>query len=102
MEVQAWIQMGCERREVRFDVSEAEIEAQGENLERYIEETVLDWIGFRFGWGWSCELIQNDFSFLEDEPSANLVVVTEVLNPRTERLRVVPRVDRQSISDRIH
>jgi len=26
MEIKAWIQMGCERREVTFDVSEAEIE----------------------------------------------------------------------------
>ena len=29
--VKAWIQMGCERREVTFDVSEAEIERVGKD-----------------------------------------------------------------------
>ena len=84
MEVKAWIQMGCERREVRFDVSEAEIERVGKNLEGFIEEQVLDWIGCRFGWGWSCELIQNDFGFMEDG-EGQMFVVDEVLNPRTEK-----------------
>ena len=28
MKIEAWIQMGCERREVTFDVTEAEIEAE--------------------------------------------------------------------------
>ena len=89
MEVNAWMQMGCERREVRVDVSEAEIERVGGNLEILDEEQVLDWIGCRFGWGWSCELIQNDFGFMEDG-EGQMFVVDEVLNPRTERLRVGP------------
>jgi len=89
MKVNAWIQMGCERREVTFDVSEAEIEKFGEaELEGYIETKILDWIDCRYGWGWSCDRITNDFSFLEDMNSPSLVVTSEILNPRTER-RVV-------------
>ena len=60
MKVNAWIQMGCERREATFDVSEAEIETVGENgLEMYIEDQVHDWIRCPYGWGWTCELIKN-------------------------------------------
>ena len=91
MEIKAWIQMGCERREVTFDVSEAEIERVGEDgLEMYIEDQVLDWMRCRYGWGWTCQLIKNDFSFMEDNESPSLVVTNEVLNPRTERKLVIP------------
>ncbi len=90
MEVNAWIQMGCERREVTFEVSEAEMREVGaDGLEMYIEEAVLDWIECRYGWGWSCALMRNDFGFLEDGESPSLVVTNEVLNPRTVR-RIVP------------
>jgi len=93
MEVKAWIQMGCERREVTFDVSDAEIQEVGvEKLEMYIEHAVEDWVHCRFGWGWSCDLISNDFAFLEDGESAGLVVTNEVLNPRTERRLISPRI----------
>ncbi len=45
MEIKAWIQMGCERRDVTFEVSDAERLKVGKNgLEMYIEEAVLDWI----------------------------------------------------------
>ena len=92
MKINAWIQMGCERREVTFDVSEAEIERVGEHgLEMYIEETILDWISSRYGWGWSCDLMTNDFSFMEDDESPSLVVTDEVLNPRTVRQLVHSR-----------
>ncbi len=92
MEIKAWIQMGCERREVTYDVSEAEIERVGEDgLEMYIEEQVLDWMRCRYGWGWPCNLMANDFSFMEDTESPSLEVTNEVLNPRTERLLVQPR-----------
>ena len=92
MKINAWIQMGRERREVTFDVSEAEIERVGEDgLEMYIEEQVLDWMRCRYGWGWTCELIKNDFSFREDSESPSLAVTDEVLDPQTERLRVQPR-----------
>jgi hypothetical protein len=91
MQVQAWIQMGFERREVTFEVSEEEIERVGpDDLESYIEETVLDWVGCRYGWGWTCELIHNDFSSMEDSESPGLVVTNEVLNPRTERMLATP------------
>ena len=97
MKINAWIQMGCERREVTFDVSEADIERVGENrLEMYIEDQVLDWIRCRYGWGWTCELIENDFSFMEDNESPGLVVTNEVLNPRTQRLRVRPRAEQKA------
>ncbi len=91
MEIKAWIQMGCERREVSFDVSEAEIVEVGDDLESFIEEQVLDWMQCRFGWGWSCELIENDFGHMEDGESPGLVVTDEVLNPRTVRQLVHPR-----------
>ncbi len=92
MKVNAWIQMGCERREVTFDVSESEIERVGEDgFEMYIEEAVLDWMRCRYGWGWTCELIKNDFSFMEDNESPSLVVTNEVLNPQTVRQLVHPR-----------
>ena len=91
MKINAWIQMGCERREVTFDVTEAEIERVGDALEGFIEDQVLDWMQCRFGWGWTCELIKNDFSFMEDSESSGLVMTNEVLNPRTERLLIRPR-----------
>ncbi len=91
MNVRAWIQMGCERREVTFDVTEAEIERVGDDLEGFIEDQVFDWIQCRFGWGWSCELIENDFGHTEDGESPGLVATNELLNPRTERLLVHPR-----------
>ena len=92
MKINAWMQMGCERREVTFDVSEAEIERVGEEgLEMYIEEQVLDWMRCRYGWGWSCDLMTNDVSFMEDNESPSLVLTNEVLNPQTERLLVHPR-----------
>jgi hypothetical protein len=41
MEVKAWIQMGCERREVTFDVSDAEIQEVGaEGLESWTGPSV--------------------------------------------------------------
>ena len=83
MKVNAWIQMGCERREVTFHVTDEEIRKVGEDgLEMYIEDAVLDWIQCRYGWGWTCELLKNDFSFMEDN---GLVVTNEVLNRRTVR-----------------
>lgn len=86
MEVHAWIQMGCERREVTFEVTDAEIEELGtDGLEAYIEEAVVDWTWCRYGWGWSCALIRNDFGLNEDGESPNLDVTNEVLNPRTVR-----------------
>ena len=92
MKINAWIQMGCERREVTFDVSEAEIERVGDKgLEMYIEGQILDWIASRYGWGWSCDLMTNDFSFQEDGESPILDVTNEVLNPGTKRLLVDPR-----------
>ena len=90
MKINAWIQMGCERREVTFDVTDEEIERVGDDLESFIEEQVLDWIQCRFGWGWSCERIENDFGHMEDGESPDLVATNEVLNPRTERLLVEP------------
>ena len=91
MRVKAWIQMPCERREIAFDVTEAELERVGENgLENYIEEAVLDWIACRYGWEWSYDRMTNDFSFIEDMNSPSLAVTSEVLNPRTERRLVRP------------
>ncbi len=97
MKINAWIQMGSERREVNFDVSEAEIERVGEEgFEMYIEAQVLDWIASRYGWGWSCDLMTEDLSYMEDGESGRLVVTDEVLNPRTQRLRVHPRAEQEA------
>ncbi len=70
---------------------EAEIERVADDLEGFIEDQVLDWMQCRFGWGWSCDLIENDFRHMEDGESPGLVATNEVLNPRTERLLVNPR-----------
>ena len=92
MKIEAWIQMGCERREVTFDVTDEEIERVGEDgLGMYIEDAVLDWIECRYGWGWSCDLMNNDCSINEDSAYPSLAVTMDVLNPRTERLLVQSR-----------
>lgn len=99
--VSAWIQMGCERREVTFPVTKAELETLNDksggvagNLESYIEEAVWDWIQCRYGWGWTTSMFNNDFSFMEDGESAFLCVTNELLNPRTV-YKLVPRaIDR--------
>ena len=91
MKIKAWVQMGCERREVAWEMSEAEIEMAGNDLEGFIEKQVLDWIECRFGWGWSCDLITNDFGFGEDDSSVASKFTNEVLNPRTERKLVNPQ-----------
>ena len=94
MKVKAWIQMGCERREVTFDVTDEEIERASDHMEGFIEDQVLDWIQCRFGWGWSCELIENDFGHMEDGESPGFVATNEVLNPRTVRSLVTPKGDK--------
>jgi hypothetical protein len=97
MKINAWIQMGCERREVTFDVTDEEIKEVGmDGLHLYIEDAVLDWTRCRYGWGWSCDLMTEDFSFMEDNESPSLVVTDEVLNPRTKRLRVRPRAEQRA------
>lgn len=99
--VQAWIQMGCERREVTFLVTKAELELVKDNpslsLESYIEGPVLDWVHCRFGWGWKTSGHHNDFSFMEDGESG-YCDVNDVLNPSTV-YKLVPRgIDRWSES----
>ncbi len=92
MEIKAWVQMGGERREVSFEVTDAEIAEVGDGgVESYVEEAVVDWISCRYGWGWSCDRMTIDCGFLEDIESPSLVVTDEVLNPRTERRLVRPR-----------
>ena len=50
MDVKAWVQMGCERREVTFEVSDVELQEVGDDgIEGYIEDWVLDWIHVRMG-----------------------------------------------------
>lgn len=92
MKINAWIQMGCERRETSFEVSEEEREEVGlANLEAYLEEVVLDWICLRYGWGWTCDLITNDFTDHEDSDlGAKYFLTEEVLGPRTVRSLVAP------------
>ena len=92
MKAKAWIQMGCERREVEFEVSREEIlKIRAGDTEGFIEGMVWEWVVCRFGWGWSCSEMTNDFSLLEDSEGAGLCVVDEVLNPRTTRSLVPPR-----------
>ena len=87
MKINAWIQMGCERREVTFDVTEAEIERVGDDLEGFIEDQVFDWIQCRFGWGWSCELMKNDFGHMEDSESTGFVMTNELCTDHRSRAR---------------
>ena len=91
MEVKPWIRMGCERREVTFGLTEAEIEMVGDQLESFIEQKVTDWIDCRYGWGWSCDLMTKDFGWAEDSSSVVSEFVNEILNPRTGRKLVTPR-----------
>ena len=92
MEVKAWMQMGCERREVSFEVPDAEVRRLGAaGLERYIEDRALEWIYFRFAWGWSCELIGDDLGYMEDGESSGLVAPGEILHLATTRRPVSPR-----------
>jgi len=95
MEVEAWIQMGSERRETTFDVTHAEIFAiEPERLLFYVQDTVLDWIQCRYGWGWGCHLFKHDYGHLEDSGCARFIQTDDVLNPRTVRVpRQVPDGD---------
>ena len=88
MKITAWIQMGCERREVEFELPAKEHERRGEGeLEGYIEEIVLDWIISRYGWGWLGAGFHNDFTAREDSSSASSLVITrDQLNPATLRM----------------
>ena len=91
MKINAWIQMGHERREVTFNVDELSRETPTpEDFELAIEDLVLEWIRCRFGWGWTGGGFDNDFSFMEDSESVGLVETNEVLNPRTERKLLIP------------
>ena len=107
VKVEAWIQMGCERREVTFEVTREEVRAFAARrdfhlaLELYIEDAVQAWISCRFGWGWRSQLGENDCSFMEENPDGQLCIVEEELNPRTRRSLVVPILQRtQSDSGR--
>ena len=88
MKVKIWIQMGCERREGTFEVSDAaRLEVGEDGLEMYIEDAVLDWIRCQYRSGWSCDLMTNDCSIMEDDESPTPAVSNEVLNPHTQELQ---------------
>ena len=95
MKITAWIQMGCERREVDFEVpAEQRRGLSEEDLERYIEDVVLDWISCRYGWGWrdgSAWDDVHDASDGEDSDICAYVITSEVLNAQTRAMLVRPR-----------
>ena len=97
MKVTAWIQMGRECREVDFEVpAEQRWGLSEDDLERYIEDVVLDWISCRYGWGWrvagACDDL-HDASDGEDSDICAYVITGEVLNAQTRAMLVNPRSD---------
>ena len=95
MKINAWIQMGCERREVDFEVpAEQRRGLSEEDLERYIEDVVLDWISCRYGWGWKVAGAEDDFHDASDGEDSDIcayVITGEVLNTQTRPVLVHPR-----------
>ncbi len=73
MQVQAWIQMGCERRDTVIEIPDDEFEVgknrvaelPGRCLEVWLEEYVRDWLFAQYGWGWSGAGYENDYGGLE-------------------------------------
>ena len=95
MRITAWMQMGCERREVRFDVGHGALISHGDGcVQAGMDRLVLDWMSCRAGWGWHVEGrpdLESDAGDAEDSDICKYVVVGDVMNPGTERSLVRPR-----------
>ena len=57
------------------------------SLEGALEGYVLDWMQFQYGWGWSGQGFENDFSFMEGDDGSCYVVTHESAIPNTTVLR---------------
>jgi hypothetical protein len=96
MKLTAWIQMGVERRETTIEISDEELEAgkkwiaedPSHCMEGWLEDFVLDWIAYTYGWGWSCGEIHNDFGFMEASDGVSLVITSERSIPNTRAFRL--------------
>ncbi len=98
MRVQAWLQIGVERRETLIEIPEAEFE-EGKRwvaedpgrryMEDWLERYVRDWLQTQYGWGWSGAGLYNDFSVEEGGEAFPAYVVTgESSIPNTRAIRL--------------
>ncbi len=86
MKINAWIQMGLERREVGFQVPDAMILTMDrDRLETLIKERIWAWAISSFGWGLTCSLFTMDFTF--NEQHAGFGQATKALKAATKRVR---------------
>ena len=78
MKIHTWIQMGCEQREVTFEVSEAEIARVGEDgLATLIDEMAARWRHHQYRCGWRCEFATDDFlEMFDDEVSSSFTLAS--------------------------
>ncbi len=99
MQVQAWIQLGVERRETVIEIPDEEFEAgkkwvaeqPGRFLECWLEEYVFDWLYVQYGWGWSGAGLENDFGFMEGDEFGgygSLGVTSDSSIPNTKAIRL--------------
>lgn len=97
MKIEAFIQMGAERRETVIEISKEEVEngrawckeEPGRSFEGWLERYVIDWLHAQYGWGWSGGGYTNDFACMEGEASGGygaLAVTSESSIPNTERV----------------
>ena len=101
MIINAWIQMGSERRETTIEIPDDEFksgirsvsdDSRG-SLEQWLEEYLLDWLAVQCGCGWSGAGYENDFSFIRGQTNDGfgaLRVTADSSTPNTRSSRVCP------------
>lgn len=97
MEINAWIQMGSERRETTIVIPEEEFESVKEAaeegglcLESRLEEYVKDWLFAQYGWGWSGAGFEVGCGFMENFESGGagcFAVTSRSSIPNTKAIR---------------
>ena len=98
MRIQAWVQMGVERRETIIEIPIDEYEGgknsaaeAGRSLEEWIEAYVRDWVFAQYGWGWSGAGFDNDFGCCEGSQSGGYeayAVTSESSIPNTRAIKL--------------
>ena len=91
MQVQAWMQMGCERRETVIEIPDEEYQAALKvpcYTEVRLEEYVRQWMECEVGWGWSGGGFENDFGCMEGSEGAGLAAVSDSAIPNTRAMRL--------------
>lgn len=103
MKVNAWMQMGVERRETVIEIPDEEIRQvlhKVEGLETALDRYVLEWLMCQYGWGWSGAGMVNDFTAMEgDDELSGWVVIRDSAMPNTKHFRMgkeVPRTPKRA------